>query len=123
MLSKVISASFHGIDGYIVTVEVDISQGLPSFSTVGLPDRAVTESKDRVFSAIKNSGFEYPARRITVNLAPSDIKKEGVGFDLPIAVGILSACGIIKSENLEKYVIVGQLALDGTLRSIRGILP
>jgi len=123
MLSKVLSASFHGIDGYTVTVEVDITPGLPSFSTVGLPDRAITESKDRVSSAIKNSGYEYPTRRITVNLAPSDIKKEGVGFDLPIAIGILSASGLIKQEKLEKYVIVGQLALDGTLRSVRGILP
>ncbi len=123
MLSKVISASFHGIDGYLVTVEVDISPGLPSFSTVGLPDRVVTESKDRVSSAIKNSGFSFPTKRITVNLAPSDIKKEGVGFDLPIAVSILSACGTVDKEAVRKYVIVGQLALDGTLRPTKGILP
>ncbi|MDI6641903.1 MAG: YifB family Mg chelatase-like AAA ATPase [Elusimicrobiota bacterium] len=123
MLSKVISASVHGINGYIVTVEVDISSGLPVFSTVGLPDRAVTESKDRVIAAIKNSGFEFPLRKITVNLAPADIKKEGPAFDLPIAIGILSAFGKIRQEKLNKFVLLGELALDGTLRTVKGVLP
>jgi len=123
MLSKVYSASIHGINGYIVQVEVDIAAGLPSFSTIGLPDRAVTESKDRVISAIKNSGFDSPTRKITVNLAPADIKKEGVGFDLPIAVGILTAMDQVKIDKLDKYVLIGELALDGSLREVRGILP
>ncbi|MCJ7547502.1 MAG: ATP-dependent protease, partial [Deltaproteobacteria bacterium] len=93
MLAKVLSSAVLGIDGYIVEVEVDIAGGLPSFSTVGLPEGAVRESKDRVKAAIKNAGYEFPPRRITVNLAPADIKKEGSAFDLPIALGILSAQG------------------------------
>jgi len=123
MLSKVYSASVIGIEGYIVTVEVDISPGMPVFSTVGLPDRAVSESKERVISAIRNSGFDYQHKKITVNLAPADIKKEGGGFDLPIAIGILSAENIVKHELLSKYIIIGELALDGTLRELKGILP
>ena len=95
MISKVFSSAILGIDAYIVQVEVDIVRGLPSFSTVGLPEGAVRESKDRVKSAIKNSGFEFPSHRITVNLAPADIKKEGSAFDLPIAVGILAATELV----------------------------
>jgi len=91
MLSRVISAAVQGIDSYLIDVEVDISAGLPTFSTVGLPDAAVKESKDRVVAAVRNSGFNFPAKRVTVNLAPADIKKEGACFDLPIAVGILAA--------------------------------
>src|SRR4030043_143194 len=102
MLSRVLSAGVLGIDAYQVDVEVDIAFGLPTFSTVGLPDGAVKESKDRVKAAIKNTGYEYPERRITVNLAPADIKKEGSIFDLPIAIGILSASGIIKPDKLKE---------------------
>ena len=95
MIVKTISSSIIGIDSYPVDVEVDVSSGLPQFSTVGLPDTAVRESKDRIKSAIKNSGYGFPRHRVTVNLAPADIKKEGTGFDLPIACGILAAEGII----------------------------
>ena len=98
MLAKVLSSAVLGIDACPVEVEVDISRGLPLFSTVGLPDNAVKESKDRVKSAIKNSGYEFPSKKITVNLAPADIKKEGTTFDLPVAVGILRAEGIIEKR-------------------------
>ncbi|MCD6352594.1 MAG: YifB family Mg chelatase-like AAA ATPase [Proteobacteria bacterium] len=126
MLSRVLSAAVLGIDAYQVEVEVDITRGLPTFSTVGLPEGAVKESKDRVKSAIKNSGYEYPARKITVNLAPADIKKEGSTFDLPIAAGILSASGSIKPnslKDLKDYFILGELSLDGRVKPIRGSLP
>jgi magnesium chelatase family protein len=123
MLSKVLSGAVLGIDAYIVNVEVDISPGLPAFSTVGLPDGAVKESKDRVKSAIKNGGYSFPERRITVNLAPADIKKEGSAYDLPIAVGILSATGIVKKERLSDYAILGELSLDSRVRPVRGALP
>lgn len=123
MLSKVLSSAVLGIDAYIVEVEVDISPGLPSFATVGLPDVAVKESKDRVKAALKNSGFEFPAKRITVNLAPADVKKEGPAFDLPIAIGILAALGLVKFDRLKSYVILGELSLDGGIRPVRGALP
>ncbi|MFQ5465167.1 MAG: YifB family Mg chelatase-like AAA ATPase [Thermodesulfobacteriota bacterium] len=122
MLSKVLSSATLGIDAYAVEVEVDISRGLPSFSTVGLPDNAVKESKDRVKSAIKNSGYAFPARRITVNLAPADVKKEGTGFDLPVAVGILAAEGVVKGDGLDDFCVVGELSLDGAVRPVRGAL-
>ena len=95
MLAKVMSAAVSGIDGFIVHVEVDLSAGLPVFSTVGLPDAAVRESKDRVVAAVRNSGFDFPVRRVTVNLSPADVKKEGTAFDLPIAVGVLAAEGLL----------------------------
>jgi len=123
MLSRVLSAAVLGIDAYQVEVEVDISLGLPAFSTVGLPEGAVKESKDRVKAAIKNTGYKYPERKITVNLAPADIKKEGSTFDLPIAVGILSASGKIQPDKLREYFIVGELSLDGRIKPIRGSLP
>ncbi len=123
MLAKVLSSAVLGIDAYIVDVEVDIAFGLPSFSTVGLPDLAVKESRDRVKAAIKNAGFDFPARRITVNLAPADIKKEGVAFDLPIAVGILAAMELVRPEALRRYAILGELSLDGGIRPVRGVLP
>jgi len=123
MLAKVLSSAVLGIDGYIVEVEVDIAGGLPSFSTVGLPEGAVRESKDRVKAAIKNAGYEFPPRRITVNLAPADIKKEGSAFDLPIALGILSAQGIIPPDHLHKYLFLGELSLDGSVKPIKGGLP
>ena len=112
-----------GIDAVTVHVEVDIAQGLPQFATVGLPDGAVKESKDRVKAALKNSGYDFPARRITVNLAPADLKKEGTSFDLPIAVGILAATGVVKKDKLAEYLIVGELSLDGSIKGVRGTLP
>jgi magnesium chelatase family protein len=122
MLSTVYSSSVIGIDAYIVEVEVDISRGLPSFSTVGLAEGAVRESKDRVKAALKNSGYHFPTDRITVNLAPADIRKEGSGFDLPIAIGILTATGLITRSALIDQVIVGELSLEGSIRPIRGAL-
>ena len=122
MLATVYSSSVIGIDAYIVEVEVDISRGLPSFSTVGLAEGAVRESKDRVKAALKNSGYNFPADRITVNLAPADIKKEGSGFDLPIAIGILAANGIIPHSALTDHFIIGELSLDGSIRPIKGAL-
>jgi len=122
MLAKVLSGAILGIDAYIVEVEVDIAQGLPVFATVGLPDGAVKESKERVKSAIKNSGYDFPPKRITVNLAPADVKKEGAGFDLPIAVGILAALGVASPILLEEYLLLGELSLDGRVKSIRGAL-
>jgi magnesium chelatase family protein len=123
MLAKVYSGTIYGIEGYIVEVEIDISSGLPSFNIVGLPDTAVKESKERVSSAIRNSGFDFPARKITVNLAPADLKKEGAGFDLPISLGILAALGRINIEKLKDYYIIGELALDGSVRPVKGVLP
>jgi magnesium chelatase family protein len=122
MLATVYSSSVIGIDAYIVEVEVDISRGLPSFSTVGLAEGAVRESKDRVKAALKNSGYHFPTDRITVNLAPADVKKEGSGFDLPIAIGILTATGLIPHSALTSYLIIGELSLDGSIRSIKGAL-
>lgn len=122
MLANVRSAALLGIDAYAVECEVDICPGLPTFQTVGLPDAAVKESKDRVKSAISNSQFSFPVQRITVNLAPADTKKEGPSFDLPMAVGILVASGKLPQKALEDYWIVGELSLDGKIRSIRGAL-
>jgi len=123
MLSKVLSAALLGIDAVTVQVEVDIAPGLPQFSTVGLPDGAVKESKDRVKAALKNSGYEFPQRRITVNLAPADLKKEGTSFDLPMAIGVLAATGIVKKYKLADYLLIGELSLDGTIKGVRGSLP
>lgn len=120
MIAKVLSGGLLGIDAYLVEVEVDISLGLPVFSTVGLPDGAVKESKDRVKSAIKNTGYDFPSQRITVNLAPADIKKEGAAFDLPIALGILTASDVISGNSIKDYLIVGELSLDGRIKSIQG---
>ncbi|MCX8015105.1 MAG: YifB family Mg chelatase-like AAA ATPase [candidate division WOR-3 bacterium] len=122
MLAKVYSASTYGIDAYIVDVEVDLGFGLYSFVIVGLPDNAVKESQHRVTAAIKNSGYKFPIRRITVNLAPADIKKEGAIFDLPIAVGMLSALGVVRSNLLGKFLLLGELSLDGSLRPIKGAI-
>jgi magnesium chelatase family protein len=123
MLSRVLSSAVFGIDAYVVEVEVDIAQGLPAFATVGLPEGAVKESKDRVKAAIKNCGYEFPSRRITVNLAPADIKKEGAAFDLPMAIGILAATEAVQKERLDDYFILGELSLDGQVKPIRGMLP
>jgi len=122
MLARIHSSATIGIDAHPILVEVDVARGLPSFSTVGLPDNAVKESKDRVKSAIKNSGYAFPARRITVNLAPADVKKEGTSFDLPLAVGILLAEGYIKRDNLDDYIFAGELSLDGSIRPVRGAI-
>jgi magnesium chelatase family protein len=123
MLAKVFSFGLLGIEAYPVEVEVDVSRGLPLVTVVGLADTSVRESKERVKSAIKNSGFQWPQERITVSLTPSDIKKEGACFDLAIALGILSATGQLNSENLKDYSILGELSLDGSLRPVKGILP
>jgi magnesium chelatase family protein len=123
MIAKVFSSAISGIDAYVVQVEVDIARGLPAFSTVGLPEGAVRESKDRVKSAIKNSGFEFPSHRITVNLAPADIKKEGSAFDLPMALGILIATDLIPASALSSYLVLGELSLNGEIKPVRGILP
>jgi len=123
MISKVLSSSVFGIDAYLVEVEVDIAFGFPQFSTVGLPEGAVKESKERVKAAIKNCGYDFPQRRITVNLAPADIRKEGSAFDLPIAIGILSATGTLNHDKLSDYVIIGELSLDGRIKAVRGALP
>jgi len=122
VLSRILSSAVLGIDAYVVEVEVDIAQGLPAFATVGLPETAVKESKDRVKSAIHNSGYHFPDDRITVNLAPADIKKEGTGFDLPIAAGILAATGIIPQNILSEHLILGELSLDGRVKPVRGAL-
>jgi magnesium chelatase family protein len=122
MLAKVNSCAVVGLDGYMVQVEVDISPGLPKFFIVGLPDEAVQEARERVRGAIRNSGFEFPMRRITVNLAPADVKKEGPAYDLPIAVGILLATEQIAAD-ISRTVFLGELSLDGALRHTSGILP
>ncbi len=123
MLAKVLSSAVLGIDAYRVEVEIDINSGLPTFTTVGLPETTVKESKERVKSAIGNSGYRFPDDRITVNLAPADIKKEGTGFDLPIALGILAATGIIPQKIISQYLILGELSLDGRVKAVRGSLP
>jgi magnesium chelatase family protein len=122
LLSKVFSSTVIGIDAFPVEVEVDIMPGLPSFTTVGLPETAVRESKERVKSAIKNSGYAFPDDRITVNLAPAHIKKEGTGFDLPIALGILQATGTIPLEKLDRFFFLGELSLDGRVKPVFGSL-
>jgi len=123
VLAKILSSAVIGIDAYIVEVEVDIAQGLPSFTTVGLPEGAVRESKERVKAAIKNSGYHFPSDRITVNLAPADIKKEGSGFDLPMALGILGATGLIPRAAYADYLFLGEMSLDGLIRPVKGVLP
>ncbi len=122
MLARVLSGAVLGIDAYLVEVEVDISPGLPGVSTVGLPEGAVKESRDRVRSALKNVGYPFPSRKITVNLAPADIRKEGSAFDLPMAVGILAASGALDSERLCDYLLLGELSLDGRIKPVRGSL-
>lgn len=123
MLAKVQSGAVLGIDAYIVKVELDVSEGLPSFNTVGLPDIAIKEAKDRVTAAIKNSGFIFPAKRLTANLAPADVRKEGSGFDLPLAIAVLAATGQVDVEMLDKFAILGELSMDGSIRPIKGALP
>ncbi|MGH2524254.1 MAG: YifB family Mg chelatase-like AAA ATPase, partial [Anaerolineales bacterium] len=123
MLAKVYSCAVIGLDGAIVEVEVDTANGLPSFVVVGLPDAAVQESRERVQAAIRNAGFYFPQKRLTVNLAPAALRKEGPAYDLPIALGVLAAAGQIMPEAFAGAVVVGELSLDGSVRHVRGVLP
>jgi magnesium chelatase family protein len=123
MLSKILTSATYGIDAYLIEVETNVEKNIPSFTIVGLPDNAVKESRERVSAAIKNSGFEFPIKKITVNLAPADIKKEGSSFDLPIAVGLLAAIGKVGEEALSDTLFLGELSLDGQLRPVKGALP
>lgn len=123
MFSIVLSSALHGIDGNIIKVEIDISEGLPTFDIVGLPDSSVKEAKERVRTAIKNSNFNFPIKKITVNLAPANIRKEGSSFDLPIAIGILVCIGVIKLDTLQDTMVIGELSLDGSVRGVSGVLP
>ncbi len=122
MISRILSGAIQGIDGYLVEVEANIGYEAPGFSVVGLPDAAVKESTDRVTAALKNSRFEIPFGRITINLAPADIKKEGSAFDLPIALGILAADGIVKKSRIDQFLILGELSLDGRVKPVKGAL-
>jgi len=123
MVAKIKSGAVMGVDGYIVEVEADLGQGLPSFDIVGLPDSAVKESRERVRAAIKNTGYSVPAKNITINLAPADMRKEGPSFDLPIAIGILACMGVIPQTAADNVFMAGELSLDGGVRPVRGILP
>jgi len=122
VLATITSSAVFGIESYIVKVEVDVSSQLPYFATVGLPEAAVKESKERVTAAIKNSGFMFPSRRVTVNLAPADVRKTGTAFDLPMAIGILAATGQIARQEFDDVIIIGELSLDGSIRSVPGAL-
>src|SRR2546421_11483693 len=123
MLAKIYSAAVYGVDAYEVEIEVNGAGGDPVIVLVGLPDTAVKESRDRVTTAIANSGYYWPRGRTTINLAPADIKKEGPSFDLPIALGMIIAAEEFEAEVLEQYSFVGELALSGAVRSVRGVLP
>ena len=123
MFSKVKSFSLLGLDGLKIEVEVDINVGLPSYDIVGLPDVAVKESKERVRSAIKNSGFSFPTNKITVNLAPASVRKAGPVFDLPIAVAILLSSLQLVSTKVKDFVVIGELGLDGKIKAVQGVLP
>lgn len=123
MLAKVNSAALYGIDALRVEVETDIASGLPQLATVGLAEGAVRESKDRIRAAVKNAGYSFPAKKITINLAPADLRKEGSAYDLPMALGILAAEGVVQKERLKEYLLVGELSLDGEVKPVRGALP
>ena len=122
MLARILSAALVGVEAALVRVEVDVTPGLPAFTTVGLPDSAVRESRERVRTAIRNAGFPFPADRITVNLAPADLRKEGASFDLPIALAILAATGAVTNGQIGPFAVVGELALDGQIQAVRGAL-
>ncbi len=122
MIARILSGAVLGIEGYLVEVEVNLAPGVPNFSIVGLPDAAVKESSDRVAAAVKNTNLEMPVKRITVNLAPASIKKEGSAFDLPIALGICAANGILRKDELANYMVLGELSLDGRVKPIKGAL-
>ena len=123
MLAVVKSTALHGLEGQLVSVEVDVANGLPCFDLVGLPDAAVREARDRVRAAIRNSGFDFPLRRVTVNLAPADLHKASPGLDLPVAAAVLAASGQMGRRDLEGWFLVGELGLDGQVRPVAGILP
>src|SRR5205823_162883 len=123
VLAKVLSSTLLGVDAWIIEVEVDLAHGLPTFTTVGLPDVSIRESRDRVKAAMANSGFPFPLKRITVNLAPAHLRKEGTAFDLPIALGLLQAAGYIQAERLQRYLVVGELSLDGRVKAVTGAMP
>ena len=123
MLARVYSCAVIGLEGVVVEVEVDTAQGLPGMDIVGLPDAAVQESRQRVLAAIKNAGFPYPRSRLTINLAPASVRKEGPSYDLPIALGILACMGMIPAQRLENGLVVGELSLDNSVRHVRGVLP
>lgn len=123
MLANVKSMALHGLDGYLINVQVDVSGGLPGWDIVGLADTSIKESKERVRIAIKNSGIEFPSRRIIVNLAPADIRKEGTFFDLPIAIGVLIATENILNKNFDNTLFIGELSLDGKINRVNGVLP
>ena len=123
MLSRLKSFGLVGIDGYPIDVEIDLNNGLPGYNVVGLPDASIKEGKDRIMSALKNSGFEYPLYKITVNLAPADTRKEGPIYDLPIALGLLSATSQIPNNSTNDFIILGELSLNGDVRKVNGILP
>jgi magnesium chelatase family protein len=123
MLSSLLTAALFGLDVYEVHVEVDVSSGLPNFKMVGLPDASVRESRDRVKAAIRNAGFGFPPQRVTVNLAPADLRKAGSSFDLPIALAILAASGVVERRHVPEIVLIGELALDGGIHAARGALP
>lgn len=123
MLARVYSCAVIGLEGVVVEVEVDTGQGLPSITIVGLPDAAVQESRERVQAAIKNAGLFFPRKRLTVNLAPAAVRKEGPAYDLPIAIGVLIASSQLPSESMEESLVIGELSLDGSVRHVRGVLP
>ena len=123
MIANIFTGAVIGIEGFKITVEVDMSSSLPGLTIVGLPDTAVSEARERIRSAIKNSGYSFPTKKIVINLAPADIKKEGSGFDLPMAVGVLASNGEIDFDKLHDVGFIGELSLDGSLRSVSGILP
>jgi magnesium chelatase family protein len=122
MLAKLRSMAVLGIDAFEITIESDLTEMIPSFTIVGLPDGAVRESKERVLSAMKNCGYEFPLGKITINMAPADMKKEGSAFDLPIAIGILMTSGQVSIQSIDKYMIIGELSLDGTVKKVKGAL-
>src|SRR5207247_1687175 len=123
MLARVRSAAVLGIDAYLVDVETDISNGLPTFATVGLPQGAVKEGRERVYAALTNTGYTFPLKRIAVDLAPADIRKDGSAFDLPIALGVLAATGQVGGERLGGVAVLGEVSLEGAIRPVRGALP
>lgn len=123
MFSKVISSTVHGVDGITISVEADVNDGLPVFTMVGYLSSSVREAGERVRTALKNSGYYLPPKRVTINLSPADIRKDGSGFDLPIAIAVLLSMGIIPEINMEDTVVIGELSLDGTVKSVPGILP
>jgi len=122
MLVKVYGSAFFGVEATTITIEVNIVKGV-GYHLVGLPDNAIKESNYRIAAALQNNQYKIPGKRITINMAPADLRKEGSAYDLPIAMGILAASGQIKSENIGKYLIMGELSLDGSLQPIRGALP